>query len=93
MRSLLGSVTYMAECGQGWGLLGKLGLAGQTGCVHNYYLYTQWLGMVPSHQFVVNIAQYFRPKPPSLKTREEICYEAYRSVHLSELEWTEKSWS
>ena len=42
--------------------------------------------MASSLQFAVNTAQYFRPKPPSLKIREEICRGAYGSVHLGELD-------
>ena len=42
--------------------------------------------MASSRQFVANTAQYFRPKPPSLKIREEICRGAYGSVHLGELD-------
>ena len=42
--------------------------------------------MASSRQFVVNTAQYFRPKPPSLKIREEICRGAYGSVHFGELD-------
>ena len=42
--------------------------------------------MASSLQFVVNTAQYFRPKPPSLKIREEICRGAYGSVHFGELD-------
>ena len=42
--------------------------------------------MASSRQFVVNTtAQYFRPKPPYLMIREEICRGAYGSVHLGEL--------
>ena len=42
--------------------------------------------MASSLQFAVNTAQYFRPKPPSLKIEEEICRGAYGSVHLGELD-------
>ena len=42
--------------------------------------------MASSRQLVVNTAQYFRPKPPSLKIREEICRGAYGSVHFGELD-------
>ena len=42
--------------------------------------------MASSRQFVVNTAQYFRPKPPSLKIRKEICRGAFGSVHLGELD-------
>ena len=42
--------------------------------------------MASSRQFVVNTAQYFRPKPPSFKIREEICRGAYGSVHFGELD-------
>ena len=42
--------------------------------------------MASSRQFVVNTAQYFLPKPPSLEIREEICRGAYGSVHFGELD-------
>ena len=42
--------------------------------------------MASSRQFIVNTAQYFLPKPPSLKIRDEICRGAYGSVHLGELD-------
>ena len=47
---------------------------------------THSTNMATSRQFVGNTAQYFRPKPPSLKIREEICRGAYGSVHLGELD-------
>ena len=42
--------------------------------------------MASSRQLVVNPAQYFRPKPSSLKIREEISRGAYGSVHCGELD-------
>ena len=42
--------------------------------------------MASSRQSVVNTAQFFRPKPPSLKIKEEICRGAYGSVHLGKLD-------
>ena len=39
-----------------------------------------------SRQVPFNNAQYFRPKPTSLKIKEEICRGAYGSVHFGELE-------
>ena len=45
-----------------------------------------YTNMASSRQFVVNSAQYFRPKPSSLKIREEICRGAYGSVYLGELD-------
>ena len=42
--------------------------------------------MASSRQSVVNTAQFFRPKPPSLKFKAEICRGAYGSVHLGELD-------
>ena len=47
---------------------------------------THSTNMAASRQFVGNTAQYFRPKPPSLKIREEICRGAYGSVHFGELD-------
>ena len=43
-------------------------------------------GMASSRQSIVITAQYFYPKPPSLKIREEICRGAYGSVHFGELD-------
>ena len=42
--------------------------------------------MASSRHFVVNTAHYFRPKPPSLKIREEISRGAYGSIHFGELD-------
>ena len=42
--------------------------------------------MASSRQSVVSTAQYFRPKPPSLKIKEEICRGSYGSVHFGELD-------
>ena len=42
--------------------------------------------MASSRQLVVNTAQYFLPKPSSLKISEEICRGAYGSVHFGELD-------
>ena len=42
--------------------------------------------MASSRQFPFTSAQYFRPKPPSLKIREEISRGAYGSVHYGELD-------
>ena len=41
--------------------------------------------MASSHQFLINPAQYFRPKPSSLKIKDEISRGAYGSVHCGEL--------
>ena len=42
--------------------------------------------MASSRQFLLNLAQYFLPKPASLKIREEISRGAYGSVHCAELD-------
>ena len=42
--------------------------------------------MASSGQFVISTSQCFRPKPPSLKIRKEICRGAYGSVHFGELD-------
>ena len=42
--------------------------------------------MASSRQLLVNPAQYFRPKPSSLKVGEEISRGAYGSVHFGELD-------
>ena len=42
--------------------------------------------MATSRQLPYNPTQYFRPKPPSLKIREEISRGAYGSVHSGELD-------
>ena len=42
--------------------------------------------MASFRQSVVNTAQFFRPKPSSLKIKEEICRGSYGSVHFGELD-------
>ena len=42
--------------------------------------------MASSRQFLLNPAQYFRPKPSSLKIKDEISRGAYGSVHCGELD-------
>ena len=44
--------------------------------------------MASSRAFLINTAQYFRPKPPSLKIGEEISRGAYGSVHCGKLDGT-----